>query len=250
MIDMNPTIVAKSDQLNADDLIGGDKVITITDVRQGSTVEQPVKIFYEGGQPWLPCKTMRRVLVSAWGPDAAQYIGRSLQLYRDPSVKWAGKDVGGIRIRAMSDIKNPMVMALTVTRGAKKPFQVNVLAQSPSLASLAEEAARGGLATYQQFFERLNKSEKQSLLNRHEEFKKIAAGADAKPAPIEEEFATENQSPSYQTMKDKLLAVETADEARELINHSLTKKMTPKEREIFQEEIEAICTTFDSVMSA
>ena len=128
MSDMTPTIVPKSDQLNSDDLISGPITIKITGVTIKSG-EQPVSIFYEGdnGKPYKCCKSMARIMVAAWGADSKRYVGRSLTLYRDPDVKWAGMAVGGIRISHMSDIADDMTMALTVTRSNRKPFTVRPL---------------------------------------------------------------------------------------------------------------------------
>lgn len=127
-MDMRQVITPRSDQLNADDLIAGPRTITIRDVAIKAG-EQPVSIFYDGdgGKPYKPCKSMARVLVAAWGADAKQYIGRSMTLYRDPNVKWAGMAVGGIRISHMTHIKSKMVMALTETRGSRKPYEVKPL---------------------------------------------------------------------------------------------------------------------------
>ena len=47
---------------------------------------------------------MLRMLVEAWRRDSSNWIGKYVQVYVDPEVKWAGKPVGGIRIRALSDI--------------------------------------------------------------------------------------------------------------------------------------------------
>lgn len=105
MTDLSATIDPKSNQMNADDLIGGPKTITITRVSANqSSTEQPIAISYQGdnGKPYFPCKSMRRVLVSVWGKDGAAYAGRSLTLYRDPTVTWGGLAVGGIRISHMS----------------------------------------------------------------------------------------------------------------------------------------------------
>lgn len=126
MSDMTAAIVPKSDQMNADDLIAGPITIKISNVTIRGGQEQPVSIHYEGdnGKPYKPCKSMSRVLVAAWGADAKEYVGRSLTLYRDPTVKWAGMDVGGIRISHMSDIEGPLTMALTATKGSRKPFTV------------------------------------------------------------------------------------------------------------------------------
>lgn len=128
-MDITETLAPKSDQLNADDLIGGDRTVTITDVTRGDA-DQPVNIVtaeFGDGRPYKPCKSMRRVLVTAWGPDASVYVGRRLVLYRDDRVRFGGQDVGGIRIRAMSHIDRKLQVALTVTRGKRAPFTVDPL---------------------------------------------------------------------------------------------------------------------------
>lgn len=129
MNNMTQAIVPKSDQLNSDDLIAGPITIKVTEVTIRGGQEQPVSIHYEGdnGKPYKSCKSMNRVLVAAWGADAKEYTGRSMTLYRDPSVKWAGMEVGGIRISHLSHINAPMVMALTATKGSRKPFTVHPL---------------------------------------------------------------------------------------------------------------------------
>jgi hypothetical protein len=122
------TIIPKSDQLNADDLIGGPRTITITGVKAGSP-EQPVIINYQGdgGHPYKPGKSMRRVLVAMWGPEASAYVGRSLTVYRDADVKFGGMETGGIRISHATHIDVPFRLALTVTRGKRVPFAVEPL---------------------------------------------------------------------------------------------------------------------------
>ena len=132
MNDMRSVIVPRSDQLNSDDLIGGPITITISrvDIKAG---EQPVSIFFAGdnGKPFKCCKSMARVMVACWGPDANKYVGRSMTLYRDPNVKWAGMAVGGIRISHMTDIDGVQTMALTETKGSRKPFTVKPLKAAP-----------------------------------------------------------------------------------------------------------------------
>jgi len=125
MNDMAQFTEAKSDQLNADDLIAGPITVTITGVTiKGG--EQPVAINYQGdkGKPYKPGKSMVRMLVAAWGSDSKSYVGKSMTLFREPTVKWAGMEVGGIRISHMSHIKNPLTMPLSVTKGVKKLFTV------------------------------------------------------------------------------------------------------------------------------
>lgn len=133
MNDMSKVVIPKSDQLNADSLLTGPRTITITGVEVRVGAEQPVTVHYDGedGRPWKPCKTMSRLLIYAWGPDANAYVGKSVVLYRDPKVKWAGKEEGGIRVLQMSDIppekidsSGRMVVMLTETRGSRKPHVI------------------------------------------------------------------------------------------------------------------------------
>lgn len=135
MSDMLPSIVPKTDQLNADALLGKPPLtirITAVTVKPG---DQPVSIHYEGdnGLVWRPCKSMCRCLVQLWGADGKSYIGKSLTLYCDPAVKFGGMQVGGIRIEAMSDIGAvPRTLALTASKGKKAAFVVKPLAvESP-----------------------------------------------------------------------------------------------------------------------
>lgn len=129
-LDMTAFIEAKSDQINADDLISGPRTITITRVSQGSA-EQPVNVSFEGddGKPFRPCKTVRRIMVAVWGPDAKDYVGRSMTLYRDPKVKFGGMEVGGIRVSHMSHIDDARTLALMATKGKRIPYKVLPLRQ-------------------------------------------------------------------------------------------------------------------------
>lgn len=130
MTDLSQTIAPKSDQLNADDLIGGPRTIKVTRVSQMREPDQPIAINFEGdgGKPYKPGKSMRRVLVRVWGNDGTTYVGRRMTLYRDDAVQFGGVAVGGIRISHMSDITKDVTMALTVTRANRRPFTVKPLA--------------------------------------------------------------------------------------------------------------------------
>ena len=135
MSDLMQAIAPKSDQLNADDLIGTEKTITITEVRvQDAGADQPVSIFYAGdnGKPYKTCKSMARVMVQAWGSDSAKYAGRSMTLFRDPNVTFGGMKVGGIRISQMSHIDRDLVMALTASKGKRAMYTVKPLRNAPT----------------------------------------------------------------------------------------------------------------------
>lgn len=128
MLDVSNTIKPKSDQLNADDLIAGALTVTVQNVTVQENSDQPVLIHIGNGhQPYKPCKSMRRLLVSAWGKFANEWVGRSMTLFNDQSVKWAGKEVGGIRISHLSNISGSININLTTTRGQRKPYTVKEL---------------------------------------------------------------------------------------------------------------------------
>lgn len=130
MSDMLATIVPKSDQLNADNLVNGQTLtITITAAKVGGTPEQPVTLYYENdnGRPYKPCKSMRRVLVHAWGNNSVNYVGKSLTLYTDPKVKFGGAEVGGLRISHMSHVDGKFTVALTASKAQRKPYTVEPL---------------------------------------------------------------------------------------------------------------------------
>jgi hypothetical protein len=154
---LRTTIVPKSDQLNSEQLMAGPMTINITEVRTGNA-EQPVIINYEGdeGRPYKPCKTMRKVLIFAWGDDGMTWPGKFMTLYCDESVRFGGSQVGGIRISHLSDIDREMSLSLTATKGKKSVHTIKRLvidhaaniSQAPDVASLkaAFKAAYRGAA--------------------------------------------------------------------------------------------------------
>jgi len=155
MSDMSAVIQPKSDQINADDMIGGPMTVTITGVKIQPVQEQPVSVSIAGtSKVWRPCKTTARILVAVWGADANQYIGRSLTLYRDPKVKWGGLEVGGIRISHMSHMEREMTLMMTVSKANRQPAKIRPLqaAEAPQepddALQQAETAARNGTASF------------------------------------------------------------------------------------------------------
>lgn len=130
--DLSDTIIPKSDQLTADHLLAGPINITITTMSRG-TSEQPVVIGYAGddGNPFKPCKSMRKIMIAAWGENGRTWVGRKIRLYRDPAVK-LGKDiVGGIRISHLSHIPSTMVVSVLGPNRRKVQYIVEPLVESP-----------------------------------------------------------------------------------------------------------------------
>lgn len=132
-MDLTDTIIPKSDQLNAEDLLTGPRTFTVAEVRKGSS-EQPVDIHLHEfpGRPFKPSKTVRRILVAAWGKDSAAYAGRRMTLYRDPRVRFGGQEVGGIRVSHLSHVEKRITLALTETRGKRATFVVDPLPDAPA----------------------------------------------------------------------------------------------------------------------
>ena len=145
--DVTRAIQAKSDQLNADDLVGGAITIRIRDVDVKSSAEQPISIYYDGDndRPWKPCKTAARCLASVWGANAAQWIGLHCTIYNDPTVTWAGAAVGGIRVSHMEGLEKPIQLALAKTRGKKgtvtiQPLIIGATPEKPDNSAVLKEA--------------------------------------------------------------------------------------------------------------
>lgn len=126
------TIIPKSEQLNADDLIAGPITVTVEGVKRSSSPDQPIDILISGHRPFRPCKSMRRVLISVWGDKGSEWIGQSMTLYRDESVKYGGVAVGGIRISHVTGIDKRRDLMLTSTRSKREMYTVNPLTMKAS----------------------------------------------------------------------------------------------------------------------
>lgn len=140
-MDISSTTEPRSDQQNYDDYVGGPKTVTISKVKAGSA-EQPVELHLTEypGRPYKPGKSMRRVLIACWGAEASAYVGRKMALYGDPTIRFGGQEVGGIRIAALSHLDAPRKVALTVTRGKREPFTVQPLGPGRDWAAELEAA--------------------------------------------------------------------------------------------------------------
>lgn len=129
MADVSQAMQAKSDQLNYDDIGSNTIVIKINRVVVTCT-DQPVSIFYDGcnNKPYKPSKGMIRLISEAWGVESDFWVGKSIGLYGDATVKWAGKEIGGIRINGFSDIALSGISAfVALSRGKRRKVTVKYL---------------------------------------------------------------------------------------------------------------------------
>ena len=144
--DVSAAIEAKSDQLNAVDIMGYEPVIRIREVKV-RTGEQPVSIYFDGdnNRPWKPSKGMLRLMVGAWGKDARNWIGKYAKLYFEKKVRYAGKEDGGIRLRALSDIpSHGLDLILTLNRQMRENYHVPLLVVEPD--EYPEDKFQAGLS--------------------------------------------------------------------------------------------------------
>lgn len=198
MNDMSPVCEPKSDQLNSDDLLSGPQSFTIESVEIRPGTEQPVSIWLKNHpRPWKPCKSMSRCLVALWGPDAKIYVGRSMTLYRDPTVKWGGMEIGGIRLSHMSHIDHEHTLALTASKGSRKPFKVLPLAVSAPVSATPSEAlieagmaaAKLGSAELGKWWKSISKDDRTAMAAiKDADLKPLAQAADEAAAASAEKF--------------------------------------------------------------
>lgn len=138
-MNLTETIAPRSDQQNYDDYVTGPRTVTIENVTAGSA-EQPVSVHLVEypGRPYKPSKSMRRVLVAAWGAEAESYAGRRMTLVGDPTVRFGGAVVGGIKIAALSHIDKRLTVSLTVTKGKRANHVVEPLIEHQRPAPTAQ----------------------------------------------------------------------------------------------------------------
>jgi hypothetical protein len=147
MTNLAETVAANSSQLTADDLVSGPRILHIRNVSGTGIKEQPIDIYFEGdeGKPFKPCKTIRRVLLFCWGEDGKSFVGKSMEVYRDPNVKFGGLVVGGIRVRKLSHIKGKQVVPVQASKGAKVGYTVLPLTiDTPAVDTPAEALTLDG----------------------------------------------------------------------------------------------------------
>ena len=141
-MDLSKTIIAKSDQLNADDLLTGPRTFTVVEVKPGSE-EQPVSIVlaeWPSNRPFKPSKTVQRILAYCWGAETDDWPKNArMTLFRDEKVKWAGEEIGGIRVSHLSHISGPMKVALQESKHKKSLHTIHPLPELSRIDQLRAE---------------------------------------------------------------------------------------------------------------
>ncbi len=121
-------VEAKSDQVDADNLIGGITMdVTIKAVQRGPSNEQPLQlVLKETDKFYRPSKTFRRALIGCFGDDPADWVGQRIRLVRNPDTTFGGVKVGGIEVSHAS-ISAPIVLMLSTKRGKKTAISIDVI---------------------------------------------------------------------------------------------------------------------------
>lgn len=124
---------AKSDQIDADNLIGGITMdVTIKAVQRGPSNEQPLQlVLAETDKFYRPSKTYRRALIGCFGDEPANWIGKRLRLVRNPDTMFGGVKVGGIEVSHAS-IPEPVVLMLAAKRGKKSAVKIDSIPTKPA----------------------------------------------------------------------------------------------------------------------
>jgi hypothetical protein len=77
------------------------QILNVTKEQVGEMLEDRLAVHLSAGfKPFLANRTNLRILASLLGPDTGNWIGKVVNVYVDPTVQYAGRLVGGIRVRA------------------------------------------------------------------------------------------------------------------------------------------------------
>ena len=151
MADIRAAIQPRSDQLNYEDFVSGPAVLTIERTEDYKDEKGQARVAIHmveyPGRPFKASKTNVKLLAIAWGEDDTDWPGRRVQLSADPTVTFGGKAVGGIRVTALSHLPQRFTAKLSVARGKKKDFPVEILPDMPPIPDDVQT-----LAQYQDYY--------------------------------------------------------------------------------------------------
>lgn len=121
--DVTDALAPKSDQLTFAHVESGPMEVTVARVEQAkisvSETQLIIHFMEFPGQPLKPGKIICRVIAKVWGKQAREWIGRRMRLYGDPSIKYGGKAVGGVRLSHMSGLEAPRIVEVSAGAGTR-----------------------------------------------------------------------------------------------------------------------------------
>jgi len=126
----------KSDRLNYEDFIMGPQDFTIDRLGKKMDQGQPRLLMFFAGRedtPYWPSKGMVKCLSSpeGWGEsEFSEWVGRKVRLFGEPTVVYAGKEIGGIQISHISDIPAAYSTKITLRRGMRIDYMIEPLTEA------------------------------------------------------------------------------------------------------------------------
>lgn len=136
-------VTIKSDRLNYENFIMGAKEFTIAKLaKKTDQGKARLLIYFEGYEstPYWPSLGMIKCLSSpdGWGEvPFSDWIGRRMTLFGEPTVVYAGKEIGGIQISHISHIKAEYSTKITLRRGMRIDFTIEPLTTTAKTAPAA-----------------------------------------------------------------------------------------------------------------
>lgn len=205
-LDVTKMCAARSDQINAIDLISGPRIAKITDVKIFSETDQPIHVVLDGDskRPWKCSKTSVRTLAAIYGNDASKWIGKHIEIYCDETVLWGGQPVGGVRQSKAEGITSPKRLSLTKSRTKKETVVINPLsadeikshygkpgnpsqdhgdppaADNTVTQDAAREAAKKGKAAFTDWWKSVDGNARDAVKPIMDELKRLSDEADSK----------------------------------------------------------------------
>lgn len=94
-------------------------VVTIKEIKreaikgQRGTEVKTIATFTTNVKPWIVNKGNAKRLLALFGDGSENWIGKSIEIYTDPMVEFAGEIVGGLRLRTPST--NPLTGSAPAT---------------------------------------------------------------------------------------------------------------------------------------
>jgi hypothetical protein len=251
MGDLAETIVPKSDQLNADDLIGGPITITVRAVKVEKNEAQPCSIYYEGdnGKPYKPSKGMRRLLMMAWQTDDSQtFLGRSLTLWRNPDVMWAGKAEGGIRISHLSHMKGKEIFAITTRRGVRE--HITVLPLETRSVELTLGQARQRLIDAKSIDELQNAWRMKAMAPFRDDLADLLAELKSANQPVEQDSIDKSEMPVDDSLAPEQSLISLNDAKDQIDACKSVPDVTSNARALYNQLSETDCETLARYVEA
>lgn len=126
---------------------------------EGGKKTPPVMTFKEDhAKPLILNNTNWMVLEDLYGDDSDKWIGHPIELYKDPSVMFGGKRVGGVRVRkpnghAPEVTRAAMVEELTALRAKIKELKPDLLPAKPTPEQIAGDGLNAQLTAHQTLLE-------------------------------------------------------------------------------------------------